>query len=202
MLCNPFPLQLALWLPPLLRKRDGSRRLALASRHGAAWGKGISAGGSDTLLGVRREDLGREPTALEEEIFKHAADVSQDSTVMTAYFPPVSRSHSSVHPNYARKRSKRDKPVSWMYCMTVRRVFLWVANDTRHVFIPMRNVVWAPFPCSCVLCFLTDRSPRASGSPGTLAVRFVVFSLLRPRSQQLAQGLTCTVLQASLLQLL
>jgi len=44
------------------------------SRYAASWGKGMGTTGSDPLLGARPEDLGRAPTPLEEEIFKHAAE--------------------------------------------------------------------------------------------------------------------------------
>ena len=89
------------------------------SRYAASWGKGMGTAGSDPLLGARPEDLGRAPTPLEEEIFKHAAEVSADPSVITAYFPPVARDHPSVHPSYSVNRDKKDKPVSWIYCMTV-----------------------------------------------------------------------------------
>ena len=121
------------------------------SRYAASWGKGMGTAGSDPLLGARPEDLGRAPIPLEEEIFKHAAEVSADPSVITAYFPPVARDHPSVHPSYSVNRDKKDKPVSWIYCMTVS---VW-HSCSREAEIVAANTV-SGFVCS--LC----RIQRAS----------------------------------------
>ncbi len=82
--------------------------------------RAASGSGADPLQGVQLKDLGRPPTALEQEIYKHMAEVAADPTVFTAYMPPVERSHPSVHPAYRAKKSKRSKGVSWMYAISVR----------------------------------------------------------------------------------
>ena len=110
-------------LPParvLARAIEAKKTREQKARSGfvAKWGPG-SAGGADALRGVQMKDLGRDPTVLEEEIYKHMAEVAADPTVFTAYMPPVARSHPSVHPAYARKQAKRSAPVSWMYAMSV-----------------------------------------------------------------------------------
>ena len=82
--------------------------------------RAVSGSGADPLQGIQLKDLGRPPTVLEEEIYKHMAEVAADPTVFTAYMPPVERSHPSVHPAYRAKKSKRSKGVSWMYAISVR----------------------------------------------------------------------------------
>lgn len=110
------------------------------SRYAASWGKGMGTTGSDPLLGARPEDLGRAPTPLEEEIFKHAAEVSADPSVITAYFPPVARDHPSVHPSYSVNRDKKDKPVSWIYCMTVS---VWHSCSRKaEIFAASTGLAW------------------------------------------------------------